>query len=80
MKKLTIFFTLLMFLGSSTAQDNIPSFGKIDKATLEMKDCEFNVANIMQNHCFGAGIKITVFHFQCGLINFTKRGNIVLCR
>ena len=42
MKKLTIFFTLLMFLGSSTAQDNIPSFGKIDKATLEMKDCDFD--------------------------------------
>jgi len=43
-KMKTVFF-LLMFLSFSRAvqaQDNIPAFGKIDKADLEMQDCGFD--------------------------------------
>ncbi len=42
MKKLVLIFSLLLIFGSLPAQDKIPSFGKIDKAELEMKDCDFD--------------------------------------
>ena len=42
MKKLTLIFSLLLLFGSLPAQDKIPAFGKIDKADLEMKDCDFD--------------------------------------
>jgi Domain of Unknown Function with PDB structure (DUF3857) len=42
MKKLVIFFGLLLIFGPSQAQDKLPSFGEIDKADLEMKDCGFD--------------------------------------
>ena len=42
MKKLiTIIFAVLFFI-PAFAQDKLPSFGKIDKADLEMKDCDFD--------------------------------------
>jgi len=42
MKKIALFFSILFFCLSTTAQDNIPDFGKIDKIELEIKDCEFD--------------------------------------
>lgn len=42
MKKFTFFLPLIFICGFLPAQDNIPSFGKIDKATVEMKDCDFD--------------------------------------
>jgi hypothetical protein len=42
MKKIALFFTLISIGISITAQDKLPSFGKIDKADLEMKDCSFD--------------------------------------
>jgi Domain of Unknown Function with PDB structure (DUF3857) len=41
MKKPVIIFFLLSIFGSAAAQDKLPSFGSIDKADLEMKDCDF---------------------------------------
>lgn len=42
MKKLTISIFALLFIQLSNAQDKLPSFGKIDKTDLEMKDCDFD--------------------------------------
>jgi hypothetical protein len=42
MKKLLLLFSLFHQICSLQAQDNIPSFGKIDKPDLEMKDCDFD--------------------------------------
>ena len=43
--KSTLLITTLVFLFfTSTAQKEIPAFGKIDKADLEMKECEFDKA------------------------------------
>lgn len=42
MKKIVVLFPLLMCVVISIAQDKIPAFGKIDKADLEMKDCDFD--------------------------------------
>jgi Domain of Unknown Function with PDB structure (DUF3857) len=42
MKKNLFLFTLLYFTVAATAQKNLPSPGKIDKADLEMKDCDFD--------------------------------------
>lgn len=35
-------FVLLVFVAQATAQKGQPSFGKVDKADLEMKDCDFD--------------------------------------
>lgn len=42
MKKLLLIIALLIMNKAIRAQDNIPAFGKIDKADLEMKDCDFD--------------------------------------
>jgi hypothetical protein len=42
MKKLTLVFSSLLLFLVTAAQDKIPAFGKIDKADLEMKDCNFD--------------------------------------
>lgn len=42
MKKITGLLPLLLCVFISIAQDKIPAFGKIDKADLEMKDCDFD--------------------------------------
>jgi len=42
MKKITAIFFFLLLNYLSQAQDKLPSFGKIDKADLEMKDCDFD--------------------------------------
>ena len=44
MKPLLIFSTLLLLFSTAFAQKDIPAFGKIDKADLEMKDCDFDKA------------------------------------
>jgi Domain of Unknown Function with PDB structure (DUF3857) len=42
MKKLTLVFSALLLFLLTTAQDKIPKYGNIDKADLEMKDCDFD--------------------------------------
>lgn len=42
MKKLTILFCLLFCNCLIQAQEKLPSFGKIDKADLEIQDCDFD--------------------------------------
>lgn len=42
MTKISIFFFSLLFNGLIYAQDKLPAFGKIEKAELEMKDCDFD--------------------------------------
>ncbi len=42
MKKLTLIFSVLLLFLVTTAQDKIPKYGDIDKADLEMKDCDFD--------------------------------------
>lgn len=42
MKRLALACLSLLFIFITNAQDKIPSFGKIDKADLEMKDCDFD--------------------------------------
>jgi hypothetical protein len=42
MKKRTLIFSLLLLNCTVWAQDKLPSFGKIDKADLEMEDCDFD--------------------------------------
>ena len=42
MSKNAIIFFFLLFHGLLQAQDKLPSFGKIDKADLLMKDCSFD--------------------------------------
>lgn len=42
MIRLILIAYLLLFFNIIHAQDKLPSFGKIDKADLEMKDCEFD--------------------------------------
>ncbi len=42
MKKVTLAAILIVLCFSLSAQDKLPSFGKIDKADLEMKDCDFD--------------------------------------
>ncbi len=42
MKKITLAVTLSALCFALFAQDKLPSFGKIDKADLEMKDCDFD--------------------------------------
>lgn len=44
MKTILTFLTLLSLTSSAFAQKEIPAFGKVDKADLEMKDCEFDKA------------------------------------
>jgi Domain of Unknown Function with PDB structure (DUF3857)/Transglutaminase-like superfamily len=42
MKKLTLVFSSLLLFLLTAAQDKIPKYGTIDKADLEMKDCDFD--------------------------------------
>jgi len=42
MKKFALFFSVSLWSVAAIAQDKIPSFGKCDKADLEMKDCSFD--------------------------------------
>lgn len=42
MKKLSLLLTCLWFFNLAGAQDKVPSFSKIDRADLEMKDCDFD--------------------------------------
>ncbi|MFM2326158.1 MAG: hypothetical protein RIR31_360 [Bacteroidota bacterium] len=42
MKKYSLLFIALLFCTIVNAQDKLPSFGKIDKSDLEMKDCDFD--------------------------------------
>lgn len=42
MKKLTLSIIISLFFQLSNSQDKLPSFGKIDKQDLEMKDCDFD--------------------------------------
>jgi Domain of Unknown Function with PDB structure (DUF3857)/Transglutaminase-like superfamily len=42
MKKITLIFSSLLLFLATTAQDKIPKYGTIDKADLEMKDCDFD--------------------------------------
>ena len=42
MKKIIFAIFSLLLVSVTNAQDKIPSFGKIDKADLEMKDCDFD--------------------------------------
>ncbi len=42
MKKATLSAILFVYCFALLAQDKLPSFGKIDKADLEMKDCNFD--------------------------------------
>jgi Domain of Unknown Function with PDB structure (DUF3857) len=42
MKKITLVYFFLLLHVAIWAQDKLPSFGKIDKADLEMKDCSFD--------------------------------------
>lgn len=42
MKKITLTLYAMLCLLLGNAQDKLPSFGKIDKADLEMKDCSFD--------------------------------------
>ncbi|MEP7255370.1 MAG: DUF3857 domain-containing protein [Ferruginibacter sp.] len=42
MKRTVLIFFLLSFLLTAKTQDKLPSFGKIDKADLEIKDCDFD--------------------------------------
>jgi hypothetical protein len=42
LKKYTTLFAVLIFSLIANAQDKLPSFGKIDKADLTMKDCDFD--------------------------------------
>ncbi len=44
MKSILLLSTLLIFFSATFAQKEIPAFGKIDKADLEMKDCDFDKA------------------------------------
>jgi Domain of Unknown Function with PDB structure (DUF3857) len=41
MKTVIIFFSLLVLIVSANAQDQVPAFGKIDRADLEIQDCDF---------------------------------------
>jgi hypothetical protein len=41
MKHVTLLVTLVVYFLSASAQKEIPGFGKVDKADLEMKDCGF---------------------------------------
>jgi Domain of Unknown Function with PDB structure (DUF3857)/Transglutaminase-like superfamily len=38
-----LFVPLCFFITTTVAQDKVPSFGKIDKADLEIKDCDFDL-------------------------------------
>jgi hypothetical protein len=42
MKHVSLIFFLLFWVLTLAAQDKIPAFGTIDKADLEMKDCDFD--------------------------------------
>jgi len=42
MKKLTLIVIFFFFFLHARTQDHLPSFGKIDKTDLEMKDCDFD--------------------------------------
>lgn len=42
MKRTITIFLCLLFIWSVQAQDKLPAFNKIDKADLEMKDCDFD--------------------------------------
>ncbi len=42
MKRYTLLLVLLFFSFFLQSQDKLPSFGKVDKADLEMKDCDFD--------------------------------------
>ncbi|MBL7740484.1 MAG: DUF3857 and transglutaminase domain-containing protein [Chitinophagaceae bacterium] len=42
MKRLTFFFVLLFTATALSAQKDLPAFGKVDKADLEMKECDFD--------------------------------------
>lgn len=42
MKKFTLIISFLIFNDVIRAQDKLPSFGKIDKVDLEIKDCDFD--------------------------------------
>ena len=42
MKKILVLLLAHVFITSLTAQKNLPALGKIDKADLEMKDCDFD--------------------------------------
>lgn len=42
MKKLIAICSLMLLISTSGAQDKLPSFGKIDKADLDMKDCDYD--------------------------------------
>ncbi|MGG9962527.1 DUF3857 and transglutaminase domain-containing protein [Ferruginibacter sp. SUN106] len=42
MKRNFILVAVLFFVVAATAQKNLPGIGKIDKADLEMKDCDFD--------------------------------------
>lgn len=43
MKKIgTLIFSLILFLSQLPAQKGQPAFGKVDKADMELKDCEFD--------------------------------------
>jgi hypothetical protein len=42
MKRSAIIFLLLTFNWAVSAQDNIPSYGKIDKSDLQIQDCSFD--------------------------------------
>jgi hypothetical protein len=42
MKKITLVFCALLLFLTATSQDKIPKYGTIDKADLEMKDCDFD--------------------------------------
>ena len=42
MKKLLFFLSFIFLAILTDAQDKLPSFGKIDKTDLELKDCDFD--------------------------------------
>ena len=42
MKNIALIFALFFFIATSYAQDKLPSFGKIARADLEIKDCDFD--------------------------------------
>jgi Domain of Unknown Function with PDB structure (DUF3857) len=53
MKNITFLTSLLFFFSFAIAQKSIPDFGKIDKADLELKDCDFDkgaAAMILLDH------------------------------
>ena len=67
MKPIQLLSTLLLFSLSTIAQKEIPAFGKIDKAELEMKECNFD-----KNA--GAVVLFDVAEVYCNL-NFNNRFN-----